>query len=831
MEKIIDSLINKIKFGNPVLFTGAGFSYGMENIQKKSPKGADDLTTLLMKECGVSFGGEKVSLKDIVDYYIETGREYKLISIIESEFTINQVCNYHVDIAKIRWRRCYTTNYDFGFEISNNEAGKVSRSINPLSDSEMLRNGDICVHMNGDLNILSKDSLKNEFALSDISYVLNKFHESYWYKLLVKDFESASAIVFIGYSLYDDIIKTILKSTPSLKEKTFIVTSPTAKEIDLFTLGRYGHVLNIGTEGFANAIKDKYDNLVVSERENKPEILYEVEKTNDESDDLEVSKMDMLNFIIYGSIDNKKIHKDYENYIEGKKSHFIPRWSAICECIEKFKSGRNIIITGEIGDGKSIFLEQLITHIIKKEEAIVYRSNFIDESIYIDYMSDIMKIKKNDKKSIIVCDDIVKNKRLLNDFSIAKSENVTLIGCVRSIDIDNSDLHNINFDILDISRLSTKPANQNEPSEVDYLISIIDVLNFWDENKVTNSESSKKKTIERRYNNQISEVLIDLFSSSNVIGKIKEHLNEATKEISHKKILFIILIFKYLNLDINNDIIKFLSESNEVDSLSFRNNKNISLIYNPNSSDRFTNKSSLFCRAAIKHGFSNEYKIRALLRFVEIVENEYKKPGNIVDFEMVNLKKTLIKEMMRFSNIDNLLMDMDGKKKSLIKYYDDLIMKASWLKNESHYWLQLSMAEIANNNLKNAQDNIDTAYAIARKKNESRDYSTSKIDTQQARIFIKKSLKEQHSDTIWSYFFRAHNLLLSCENKKHRYRQVKEYGTFYNSQFSKLAKDKKNHFLYCCNYMLKEIENVTQEDYSDYSIKQCTDILQKIVNQ
>lgn len=830
MDEIIDSLINKMRFGKPVLFTGAGFSYGMKNIHGNSPKGVDGLTERLMRECGLSFDGESVSLKDIVDYYMETGKEYELINIIEDEFIINDVCSYHEQIANISWRRCYTTNYDFGFEKASNNSGKNYRSINPLSDANKIRDGDVCVHMNGDLNILSKETLRGEFALSDISYVLNKFHESYWCKLLAKDFEAASAIVFIGYSLYDDIIKTILKSNPLLKEKTFIITSPTAKEIDIFKLGIYGNVLNIGTEGFSVAIKEKYESLVKNERDNRTEILFEFEPSETNSE-FEISKTDINNLILFGSIENQKIHSDYIDYLGGKKSYFIPREEAINECLRKIKEGKNVLVTGEIGDGKSIFLQQLLAHTSVKEEIIAYCSDGVDESINMDYLSDLMKIKKAKNKSIIVCDDIIKNDALLKDFSMSQSDNISLIVSIRSIDVDKSELHGIKFDILDISRISPKTLNFNEKSEIDYLISIIDMLNFWDDSKVTNSESSKRNIIERRFGNQLSEVLIDLFNSQNILDKIKRYLAEVTKEESHKKIVFIVLLFKYLNLNINNRVIKFLSENNDIDSVSFRKENKISLIYNQDNSNGFTNKSSLFCRAAIKHGFSNEYKILTLLRFVELVEGEYSKKSNQVDFEMVGLKKSLFIEIMRFSNIDNLLVDKSGKKKALIKYYDDLILKASWLKHESHYWLQLSMAEIANNALGEAQKKLNTAYAIARKKNESKEYSTSKIDTQQARLFIKESLKEQHSEVIWSFFYRAHNLLLSCENKRHRYRQVREYGTFYNSQFSKLSKDKKEHFIHCCNYMLRQIDDIDRDEYSDISIRQCKDILEKITIQ
>lgn len=218
MQEKIDLLIEKMKFGDPVLFTGAGFSYGMTNLKSSQPKGVADLSAILLKDAGIVDSNE-IPLKDIVDFYINENKINELIATLEDEFLISEVCNYHRELAGINWRRCYTTNYDFGFELACSNIQKKMRTINPLTGSEYLRDGNVCIHINGDMNILSKESLSNEFALGDISYVLNKFDETYWFKLLRKDFESAPAIVFIGYSLYDEMIKKFLNQMIDSEKK------------------------------------------------------------------------------------------------------------------------------------------------------------------------------------------------------------------------------------------------------------------------------------------------------------------------------------------------------------------------------------------------------------------------------------------------------------------------------------------------------------------------------------------------------------------------------------------------------------------------------------
>ncbi|MCP9652738.1 hypothetical protein NNB77_22120, partial [Escherichia fergusonii] len=196
-----------------------------------------------------------------------------------------------------------------------------------------------------------------EFALGDISYVLNKFDETYWFKLLRKDFESAPAIVFIGYSLYDEMIKKILKSNDRFREKTFIITSPYASPSDLFKLNIYGHVLNIGTESFAEMIREKYNKIILPI---KQDALRNLVKHDDGDDRKEITMVDINNFLLFGKIDRKKIHSDYKNFLNNEKNHFIPRITYILECVEKIKKNKNILIKSEIGNGKSVLLEQLI---------------------------------------------------------------------------------------------------------------------------------------------------------------------------------------------------------------------------------------------------------------------------------------------------------------------------------------------------------------------------------------------------------------------------------------------------------------------------------------
>lgn len=824
-EEKVNLLITKMLFGDPVLFTGAGFSYGMSNLQNQSPKGSVALSNLLQKEENIPY---KLSLKDNVDYYLLEKKGNHLIDILDKEFTIGSVCNYHNVLAKIDWKRCYTTNYDCGFEIASRNVNKNIRAINPLSSSENFRDGNVCIHINGDMSILTSETLKKEFQLGDLSYVLNDFDKTYWYKLLQKDFDSASAIVFIGYSLYDDLIKQILKSNENFKEKTFIVTSSEANDEDLFKLNRYGYVINIGTEGFSELIYKKYEQTVLSSKKEKLQNLIKCE--NNIKENIEIKAIDIENFLLSGKIEKKKIHRDYKNFLEKKDFHFVPRLKDIMECVDKIKHRKNILIKSEIGNGKSIFLEQLIVHLLEHEDVNVYIPDDVDTSVTQSYLSDLEKLAKSDILSIIICDDLNKNLSLASDFSMIKQDNILLVASIRSVAFDTKELYDIEFDHVNIDELSSTTVFENGKTEIDCFIELISILNFWGM-MAASSQYNKRAVFQKNYENQMSGLLLDLLSSEHIVLKIKASLQDDMKNENTKKILFLILLFKYLGIEIDKYIIKGLLQNDYVDSSEFIKKSNGSSMYTDKKKDGYTNKSSMYCRATLRNVYGNQYKTNMFLDLVGVIENEKNRRNSEIDSNIIHLKNNLIKEIMRFSPIDNLLKDGDGKKKQLFEYYSNLILKAKWLLNESHYWLQLAMARITNDMLYDAEKDLQTAYKLAEKKQILKDYSVSSIDTQYARLLIKKSLKEQHNDAIWNFFIHAHNLLSRCNNDKYRYRQVRDYKTFFDLKYSALSPKNKAIFKTCCEYMLNEINKITTSDRGDPAVQNCELRLHSILDE
>ena len=201
-------LFSKIASGNALLFLGAGFSSDCVNISDHTPPTGTKLIEL-MEKIG-EFDGEG-DLKYASEYFIEKKGESALIELLKNQFILKKVNLNQIEICSLPWRRIYTTNYDNAVELAFRENNFNFDCINVEHEPmQYFKKKNICVHINGYIKDLS-NSIPTTFKLTESSYVSpDSFLESKWIKSFKKDLEQCSAILFIGYSLYDIEIKKIL---------------------------------------------------------------------------------------------------------------------------------------------------------------------------------------------------------------------------------------------------------------------------------------------------------------------------------------------------------------------------------------------------------------------------------------------------------------------------------------------------------------------------------------------------------------------------------------------------------------------------------------------
>lgn len=799
---VIDKLLSIVGTGRAILFTGAGFSFGCENMFGNSPPMAKDLAHLIAAKGSFE---QDDDLSYVSDYFLTYKNKHDLLHLLKEYYTIVTTKPYHQQIASLNWKRIYTTNYDNSIEQAALASKKLIYSLTADdSPKEFYRKRNCCIHINGSISSVSENDMDTKFKLTRTSYVSpDSFSSSLWYYYFKKDLEQSSAIVFIGYSLYDIDVESILYSSQILKSKTYFIIGKSPSNRELFTLSKYGQVLPVGVDGFAEKIKSEH---YVQEKTDFWLDAFSAYKLSDI--DKDISDDEILNFILHGSIASQYI----DNAISANqaKPFLIIRRSL--EEIERILTYNNsIALVSDFGNGKSIILQEAMASL-----ATLGKQVFFLQSPDGDYVRDIEKINELREPSILVIDDYSLHLDILIHIAKFNSENIKVIFSDRSNNHDRlrTSLIDAGLQFVEIG------ADNLDQDEIAHFVGIIDNLGFWGDK--ANLPQRKIEYIKNQDRGQISHALLDLFNSPQIRKRIESLITPIIINDQHKATIFSICLLEVLNLPTTSSLVSEVSGNDSIYRPNFRALDHFNHLFAVDG-NKVISKSSLLSMFMINNYFSAAYITDKLLAIAEKFD-KLKESGTI--------ERELFISLLRFSFAER-LMPAKGKLNSLVKYYEELKVRVGWLKFDPHYWLQYGMARMNYGELGKAQSNLDEAYVLASKK---RNYDTSYIDTQQARLYILRSMEEQDGSIIWNYFSKAHSILASQVDDVYKCRQVTEYKRFYEKKYSSLSQKNKKHFLDSVIKMKNSIEKSpyfhAESFFNEYAIDTCfrylCDIISKI---
>ncbi len=799
----IEKLLSIIDTGRAILFTGAGFAVGCKNMANTTPPRAKELARLICEKGGF---GKDDDLTFASDYFLNYRKKSDLLYLLKENFTITNNGKEHRKISSLDWKRIYTTNYDNSIEKSAQDAKKIIYSLT-IDDNpkEFYKKKNCCIHINGSISSVSEDDLDTKFKLTRTSYVSpDTFEKSPWYYYFKKDLEQCSAIVFIGYSLYDIAIEKILFSSPTLKKKTYFITDCNPSKKTAYILGKYGNLLPIGINGFANKIQlDKKNDS------NKSSFwldAFEEYKVSDSQQD--ITDDNILNFILYGTIDDKY----FDNAISAdqRKPYLIIR-----DCLNKIEelinSNKFLVLLGDFGNGKSVVLHETMATF-----SILGKHVFQLKNPDGDYSTDIEKIHALSKESILIIDDYSKHHEILLHIAKFNSEKIKVIFSDRSNNHDR--LRSTLIDEgMQFSEINCDILSQDE---ISHFVSIIDNLGFWGE-RAKWSKNHKIDHIRNTDRGQISHILLNLFNSPQIKSRINSLLSQIINDKNFKDTIFAICLLEVISLPRNSSLISEVSGTDFIYKSELRGNLYFNQLFKLKG-NTVISKSSLFSISLINNFFSSSYITNKLLELAEKYDN-LKDNGPT--------EKELFKSLLRFSFTERLLPEK-GKLNSLSKYYEELKVRVGWLKFDPHFWLQYGMARMNYGQLEKAQSNLKEAYTLAESKDH---YDTSYLDTQQARLYILQSIKESDGNIVWDLFNKAHNLLIPLTDDVYKYRQVSTYYRFYEEKYNILSKKNKKSFSNAVVNMKMKLEKspyfYSDESYVDYSMNSCHRLLSDIINK
>ncbi|MHC8316698.1 SIR2 family protein [Pseudomonas sp. LB3P31] len=776
----VASLINS---GKAILFAGAGFSSDTINIENiELPRAS----ALARKICALGEFGEDDDLRYASQHYIKKNKSIEqLINLLKTTFTCKKTTPAQESIVAAPWRRIYTTNYDNAIEQAGLQTSKLVETVDiSCSPHNYVKKSNLCIHLNGSTSSLTPDTLNTTFKLSAASYIsADGFLNSPWSYQFKRDLDTCTALVFIGYSLYDIEIQKILYENSDLKRKTYFVTQIDPSEKSLSVLEDYGTVLPVGVDYFGEQIAGQVTTQLID-----PDILSALERYEPSQASRTIRDKDVDGLILHGSTEQDLV--DLSILTQQPVPYMIKRKEL--EILDRFLlANRHTVISSSFGNGKTLLLKEALPFLSTRGYDVY---TIADPSG--DFEGDIEKIRGN-RKSVIIIDDYSHHPDLIKTIGLLQPENILTITSTRFHAHerlrDELKQHNFSYQELSIDELSIE--------EIEQLIAIFDNLGAWGD-KAYMSRQQKISYVLQENDAQISLALLALFDSPQIKDRVKNLLNffpdlSSSVHKSYRDTAFAIALIEVIGLQTTNSFISEIALNDEIYSDKLRSNESFKQLFKPASGGVQT-RSSLFCMSLIKNHFPSTYIKEQLLRIAQKYGRLDKKSQE---------ENEAFRSLVKFSFIERLLPDAN-KKSNIRDYYEKLKTNVDWLKSDPHFWLQYAMAHIPFKEYEKAQQYIDQSYALAKKK---LNYHTNHHDTQQGRLYLLMALEPATLSRAPELFSKGHQLFCKIDNDIFKFRQLGLYSEYYDICYSKISKRHQTEFEHACKRMATDAERLINE--------------------
>lgn len=805
-EQDLSRLVKLILTEKAILFTGAGFSSEAINISNKElPVGK----ALAKKIDKLTDEDSYMDLRIASENAVQDGMQDELINLLMEAFTVKTITQQHQYIIQLPWSRYYTTNYDDTIKQAGRKSGKIIKCVTTDENpSDNLRQQHLCVHINGNLETLNEDTLNTSFKLSESSYLNHDaLNDTPWVDVFNRDLKYASAIVFIGYSIYDYNIKKLLFNNDGLKEKTYFITRDKLCQ-EIKKEKQYGKVINIGMNRFANYCQSQ---LLRPEFEMSTQYINDCFKTIDILDDtLDVTHDEIRDFLIYGKYDDNYIFHALLN--QSNKHLILPSW--IDECMNLINENNFIHIFGDLGTGKSVGAKILSYQLALNGETV-----FVLENKLGDYQSDIKNIISKQKKVYIFIDNADVNHNIVQYIHDLNDKKVHCISVSRKSLISLKDLDfNDETKVNQVYKLSKMDSEQ--------LIKIINSIGALS----SYSNKALERIIEDDCNSVLPAFLLKLMKSTEIETSIKREFLELDKLNGNKyqKTLILLCLLGTLNRDISFSTISELTQSSNI--------RNCELLSNYIFKNFFTiENSTIECRSAVfvSHILQSYYmdniKKDTLIDFAIIANKQKNETSHINDTSRYEYEK-IFKELLKYVSLSRIFKKNEYQ--VILNYFEKLQIELSWLQNEPNFWIQLALLNMARNKLDIAIENIKTANDKASKKEK---YQMDYIYTVEAGLKIKIAMQRKTKNLdAYTLFLEADDLLKKVEASDQKYKNMYKYKDIFIKVYQSLPKSEKENFLRCTNNQLKRIGELAYDNYFGidrvHVVYNCESNLNEILN-
>lgn len=788
--------VDKIFDGNCILFVGAGFSLDATDINGDDLKSSKELKDALYEATGLDKTGP---FHYAVETYIDEFGESALIKLLRNYFLVSKAKPKHEAIVNQNWRGIYTTNYDNLIETVFSDSRRHVRSTTFLSKpSSFSSKRNLIVHLNGFIEHLNEhEGIPEDFLLTDLSYVTSKFVDSDWYHHFKSDLITSEAVIFIGFSMqFDlDLSKIIYNSDPERREKILFVVWENEPEPNVKYLEKFGIVLKIGTEKFAKILAERQAKYIPKQTDTLRLFSFQEFKLTGKSQ--KVSTENVYDLLFFGKLNQGHIESSLL-YPDDYK-YFIRR-SLTTQIIKSVEEKRNIIITSDLGNGKSLLIDGLKVLLHQKGYKIFHFQKWLDTT-----ENELQKICEKFPDCILIIESYNHNIKAFDFLQTRRTPNTILITSERSA------VHETTFPKLDkyfsSENLESYNVDRLLDEEIKDIVELLNHYSLWGDHSVL-INSEKDRFIRTKCKGSLRILLLELIKSKSLLDRFKELIDTIAQKRKYFEAVVLILTSNLFNINLDIEEIISILNYNSFRNQSFARDPAIREIIDFDSNS-IRVKSSVLSQIILAESADAYSVVNALLRICQQL-----------DLWSDNYSyKSLLREYVSFSNINTIIKSDSHNYSEAMDYYFDELRNLKFCKENPHFWLQFGIWNIEKGNLGLAKQQLATAYSYAH----SKKVDTYQLDNQYARYLLLDIIASQNSKQVMAPFKKAHKILTNNLSpnklKYYPYKVAQQYVIIFDKFYKDLAISEREEFRRYLNEMIQSIKQYIDKT-EDYRVKQ-----------
>ena len=741
-ERLRDAIRHALS-GEALLFLGAGASRSARGRRGAPLPIGRELSDKLADECALP---PKYDLGDIAEFFIEQRSETTLINALRRLLKVENISGDLEVIASIPWSRIWTTNYDDAIEKALDANRATYVSLTTAADVANARgNRLLIVHINGALKSL-RQSITPDFVLTSESYATNVFADSVWAAVFRNDLQTARAIFFVGYSLYDLDVARILFNPVAIFRKTHFIDQSDIDPVLEIKLSKFGFVHGVGVEGFANTIADEKSTWIrpsfVEQYVNwKPVIpTLSHKKTSDE---------DVYKLVLHGLVDHHLLLAQSDD--PNEVSYTVVRECEAMAFKHMAEPNAVALIVGSFSNGKTIAVQSLALQL-----AASGRDVFILDRPTESASNELQRICRREREFVVVVENYSRNLTLVDTFCRYAPERCTLLLS------EKAEIHELRapalLDKMGKRNLVEYELDMLEDTELQRMSDLLDLRGLWGE-RAGLSQLQRLAYLREDCGRQLHAVLIDVIKSPHIRARLAEIIAHFESIDGGRRMLMALCLLQTIGeqprIDVASDLLglKYGAYRKLMRDTIVRQILDVE------------SGIALFRSPVIANAVLSEMENAKTVAEVVVDCVKQGHVGRHADHYLGRIAT----ELTRFANLERIL-PTNGKRIALQNFYEELKTVPS-IRNDPLFWLQYAMARLSLGDLDLARRYFEQSYSIA----DGRDFDTYQIDNHYCRLLLREAEETTDSDNAYQKVDKTLETLkrqVQRENRHYPYRSA-----------------------------------------------------------